>query len=59
MASDLRFFSVWDVTMGERAPPLICLEGGVRTRMRGDRIQTCRSKLDLDQVSDKVGGTGW
>ena len=27
--------------------------------MRDDRIQACRSKLDLDQVNDKVGGTRW
>jgi hypothetical protein len=33
--------------------------GWVRTRMRGDRIQTCRSKLDSDQINGKVGGTEW
>jgi hypothetical protein len=59
MASGFALLSVGDDTVGERASPLICLKGGVRTRMRDDRIQTCRSKLDSDQVNDKVGGTGW
>lgn len=44
---------------GGTCAALDMFEGGVRTRTRGDRIRTCRSKLDLDQVNDKVGGTRW
>jgi len=30
MASGFALLSVGDVTVGERAPPLICLKGGVQ-----------------------------
>lgn len=30
--------------------------GHVRRRVRGNRIQTCRSELDSDQTKDKVKG---
>jgi hypothetical protein len=42
-----------------RASTWVCLNGGnVRKRVKGNRIQTCRSELDSDQTN-KVKGTGW
>ena len=55
MASGCALLSVGRCDGGGTCATLTRPKDDVRTRMRGDRIQTCRWEMDSDQVNDKVG----